>query len=158
MFFGHISQVDEKLYPEALRVALNYLKNTDFEALPLGRYRIKGDDIFVQVLDVETKKREEILPEIHHKYIDVQYLHKGSEIIGYAPDFGENQIAVPYEENRDIMFYRQAKGESLMVMQEGSFAIFFPNEIHRPAITLNREQIIRKIVVKVAVSELGVSS
>ena len=104
---------------------------------------------------METKNREELLPEIHHKYIDVQYLHKGEELMGYAPDFGKNSIAKPYDEVKDILFYQDAEGESLFLMQEGSFVVFFPNEIHRPAICLNKKPSkIRKIVVKVAMSEI----
>ena len=39
-------------------------------------------------------------------------------------------------------------------MVPGSYAIFFPQDVHRPACIKNKETAIRKIVVKVAISEL----
>lgn len=46
MFFGHLSQVDKKQYPEAINIALDYLSNTDFNQLAAGRYPIRGDRIY----------------------------------------------------------------------------------------------------------------
>jgi YhcH/YjgK/YiaL family protein len=40
-------------------------------------------------------------------------------------------------------------------MVPGSYAIFFPQDVHRPGCNKNRETPIRKIVVKVALSALN---
>jgi YhcH/YjgK/YiaL family protein len=39
-------------------------------------------------------------------------------------------------------------------MTEGSYAIFFPQDVHRPGCIKNKATPIRKVVVKVALSEL----
>ena len=77
MFFGHISKINPDLYPKAIQVAFEYLKNTDFDNLEAGRYSIDGDLIYAQVLDLETKDKANFLPEVHRKYLDVQYMHRG---------------------------------------------------------------------------------
>ncbi|MEE6081785.1 YhcH/YjgK/YiaL family protein, partial [Avibacterium paragallinarum] len=54
----------------------------------------------------------------------------------------------------DILFYQSAKNESELVMRKGNFAIFFPEDIHRPACIDDNPCQIRKVVVKIALSEL----
>ncbi|KGQ71175.1 hypothetical protein A1D23_00215 [Chelonobacter oris] len=154
MFFGHISNFEEKHYPSAVCTALEYLKNTDFNQLEVGRYPIKGELIYAQVLDLETQQKSAVLPEVHRHYLDVQYLHAGEERIGVAVDSGDNPIANAYDAARDILFYRDVANESELVMRPGNFAVFFPSDVHRPACIDGKACKIRKIVVKIAVSEL----
>lgn len=154
MFFGHISAVDFSQYPPAIQIALRYLQSTDFDQLEAGRYPLKGDQIYVQVLDLETKPKAENLPEVHRNYLDVQYLHSGKERMGFAPDLGTNKVAVEYDPERDIQFYHDAEFENELVMQAGSFAVFFTNDVHRPNCIDGEPSKIRKVVVKIAMSEI----
>lgn len=154
MFFGHISKVNKKQYPAAIQLALDYLAATDFDKVEAGRYPIKGDLIYAQVLDLETKDKSAVLPEVHRKYLDVQYLHAGKERIGVTPDLGNNPVAQDYDEERDILFYTDVQNEVELIMRPGNFAVFFPEDIHRPSCADGQSGKIRKIVVKVAVSEL----
>ena len=154
MFFGRISKVNKKQYPAAIQLALDYLASTDFDKIDAGRYPIKGDLIYAQVLDLETKDKSAILPEVHRKYLDVQYLHAGKERMGVTPDLGDNPIAQDYDAERDILFYTDVQNEVELIMRPGNFAVFFPEDIHRPGCADGQAAKIRKIVVKVAVSEL----
>ncbi|OOH90912.1 hypothetical protein BMT54_03695 [Pasteurellaceae bacterium 15-036681] len=154
MYFGHINNINPNEYPKAIQFALEYLKNTDFDKVEVGRYQLKGDLIYVQVLDLETKPKAEIRPEVHRNYLDVQYLHSGKEKMGFAHDCGNNQIAMEYDPNRDIQLYQDAEYEGELTMQVGSFAVFFPEDVHRPACIDGEVSKIRKVVVKIAISEL----
>lgn len=154
MFFGHIKQVDLAIYPKAIQQALVYLQRTDFDAIAVGRYELAGNHIYVQVLDLETQTKDTVLPEVHRNYLDVQYLHKGIERIGVATDLGQNLIATPYDQKRDILFYQSMENETELVMRPGNFAVFFPSDIHRPACIDEYPTKIRKVVVKIALSQL----
>ncbi len=155
MFFGHINNIHLNRYPKAIQFALEYIKNTDFDSLEVGRYALKGDQIYVQVLDLETKPKEEFFPEVHRNYIDVQYLHSGTEIMAFAPDFGTNPVAQGYNPERDILYYQSAVLENEVLCEKGNFAVFFPEDVHRAGILVpNSTNKIRKIVVKIAVTEL----
>ena len=154
MFFGHISNVDKRQYPKAIQIALDYLKNTDFDQIEAGRYAIKDNLIYVQVLDLETKPKSEIYPEVHRRYLDVQYLHSDKEKMGVAPDLGTNSIEMEYSNERDIQLYKDAEFENTLTMQAGCFAVFFPEDVHRPACIDGEVSQIRKVVVKIAMSEL----
>ncbi|QLB18065.1 YhcH/YjgK/YiaL family protein [Mannheimia granulomatis] len=153
MFFGHISNYNPAQYPKAIQFALDYLKNTDFDAMEAGVYELKGRDIYVQVLDLETKEKSAYQPEVHRNYLDVQYLHKGVELMAASIDLGNNPIAVEYNSERDIQFYVSVQNENEFRCEAGNFAVFFPEDTHRTAIFAGEAKI-RKVVVKIKMSEI----
>ena len=154
MIFGHISQPNPCRLPAAIETALDFLRTTDFSQLSPGVVEIDGKTIFAQVIDLTTREHHENRPEVHRRYLDIQFLAWGEEKIGIAIDTGNNQISESLLEQRDIIFYHASENESFIEMTPGSYAIFFPQDVHRPACIKNKETAIRKIVVKVAVSEL----
>ena len=64
---------------------IEFLKGHDLAALPVGKHKIKGDDVFVNIMDVQGKTPEEARMETHQKMIDIQVLVSGRERHGYAP-------------------------------------------------------------------------
>jgi len=98
---------------------------------------------------------EENRPEVHRRYIDIQYLAWGEEKIGIAIDTGNNKVSESLLEQRDIIFYHHCENESFIKMTPGSYAIFFPQDVHRPGCILQTASEIRKIVVKVALTALN---
>lgn len=158
MFFGHLSQVDKKHYPAVIQIAPDYLDISDFDQLAVNRYPIIGERIYAQVLDLATQNKTMIQPETYCRYIDVQYLHRGFERIGVSVDVGNNSIAQDYDNERDIAFYQEVENAIELIMRPGNFAVFFPQDIHRPACLDQRSTTIRKVVVKIAVNELEVPS
>ena len=80
MIYGNVNNefFDQQaaLLPAPLGAALHFLKETDLAAHEPGRFDIELDGVpmILQVLDLETSPREALRPEIHRKYIDVQFL------------------------------------------------------------------------------------
>ena len=136
------------IYPENIQIAIEYLKGHDFSKMEPGEYEIKGRDIYAQVFDTETAPASEKRPEIHRSHIDVQFLVTGEELLGYAPDTGDYQIVTEMVE-KDIAFYKEVKAESFIHAVPGCFTIFFPQDVHRPAVMAEKAEKIRKVVVKV---------
>ena len=129
-----------------IALALNHISTTDFDSKEPGRYDIDGDDIFVMVNDYNTKRISECRLEGHRKYIDVQYVVKGSELMGYVPLSGQT-VTAEYDDERDVAFF---EGDSLFVrLDKGMFVIFFPEDLHMPGI--GQGDAVRKVVVKVRV-------
>ena len=155
MISGNIHEAsDLTLLPEPLQRAVQFLKDTDLAAHEPGRFALDGDRMILQVLDQTTAARETLRPECHRKYIDVQFLAAGGpERIGWYPDLGDNEV----DENlldtpRDICFYKNnpRAREGVIEMQPGSYAMFFPWDVHIPAIQAGAPAAIRKSVIKVA--------
>lgn len=157
MIFGNIHNMSDVLpaLPAPLQTALRHLQTTDFGQLPAGNYDLQGKDIYVQVIDLTTRAFAETRPEVHRQYIDVQFLWSGRERIGVANDTGNNRIAEDLLEQRDLLFYSGMENESTLAMLPGSFAVFFPSDVHRPACQLDGPEAIRKIVIKVRLSLLN---
>jgi len=125
-----------------------YLKETDFSKMELGKYEIDGDNIFALVNEYNTKDESEGKLEAHKKYIDVQFVAKGRELMGYTPL--ENQKVIDkYNEQNDITFFTGDK--SFTQVDEGMFAIFFPTDVHLPGIKVNEKSYVKKVVIKVKV-------
>jgi len=133
---------------ERINKAFDYLKKTDFSKTELGKYEIDGDNIFALVNEYNTKNENEGKLEAHKKYIDVQFVAKGSELMGYAP-LGNQKVIDEYNEQNDITFYSGEK--SFTQVDEGMFAIFFPTDVHLPGIKVDKKSYVKKVVIKVKV-------
>jgi YhcH/YjgK/YiaL family protein len=133
---------------ERIKRSFDYIKLTDLKKLQPGRYDIEGDNIFALISDYQTKLESEGKLEAHKKYIDVQYVIEGEELMGYAP-LGNQQTLEAYKEENDIIFY---KGEKVFIkVTEGMFAIFAPEDVHMPGIQSEKKSLVKKLVIKVKV-------
>lgn len=157
MIFGHVNDLETAFawLPQPLQLALRHLKGTDFSTLVAGNYDLQGRDIYVQVIDMSTRIFTDTRPEVHRQYLDVQYLVHGREQIGFASETGHNVVAEDLLAERDLLFYQAMENESTITMTPGSFAIFFPSDVHRPGCAVGVPATIRKVVVKVRVSLLA---
>lgn len=158
MIFGHIAHTAAEHYPPAIAKAVAYLQNTNFIALPAGRYEDPATGYVVQILDLHTQNKNELRPEVHRKNIDVQFLVSGTELIGVATDRGNNVIHQELLAQRDIIFYEDVADESWLTMQPGNFAVFYPQDVHRPACINKKSCDIRKVVVKIPITEIKTAS
>ncbi|MCI8661178.1 MAG: YhcH/YjgK/YiaL family protein [Lachnospiraceae bacterium] len=162
MIYGnvHSPMIDQQIamLPGALQSAIRFLKETDLAVHEPGKFdmELNGVPMILQVLDLSTAPRETLRPEIHRKNIDVQFLASGGpERAGYYSDDGNGQV----DENlldtpRDILFYHNnpAAYEGTIEMTVGTYAIYFPWDVHIPAIQVGDSPVtIRKIVIKVPV-------
>ena len=154
MIFGHIDHTTAEHYPPAIAKAVAYLQRTDFTDMPVGRYADPATGYVVQVLDLHTQPKDDLRPEVHQKNIDVQFLVSGTELIGIAADKGNNVIHQELLAQRDIIFYQDVEDESWLTMQPGNFAVFYPQDVHRPACINHSPGDIRKVVVKIPLTLL----
>ena len=127
--------------------ALKFLSETDFSQIDLGRYELDGDNIFYMVQTYETDP-EKTVSEAHKKYIDIQYMLEGEEIIGVAP-FTCEKVETEAKPENDVWFY-ECKTEPLTLF-EGSFMVLYPNDLHCPGVAVKDAKTCRKVVVKVKV-------
>jgi len=124
--------------------ALEYITKTDFAEIENGRHDI-DDDMYLLLSDYETRNIAECKTEAHRKYIDVQFIIKGQELVGYA-SLGNQSTITDYDEKNDYILYN---GDlSFINFHEGMFAIFYPDDLHMPGVGDNNSPI-RKAVLKI---------
>ena len=148
MIFDTLKNVDNYQGLGRVYDALKFLSETDFSKIELGRYELDGDNIFymVQSYDTDPDKR---ISEAHKKYIDIQYMVEGEEIIGVA-DISEDKELTEAKEENDVWFYN-CKTEPL-VLSAGKYMVLYPNDLHCPGVATNGTAMTcRKVVVKVKV-------
>jgi len=127
-----------------MKVMMDYILQHDFSRLMAGRITLDGDDLFINLDEVELKPKEEQRLEFHKGYIDVQLPLLQPETMGWTAlsDLGKPDIA--YNPTTDCGFYKQAAKEYLKV-EPGQFTVFFPEDAHAPIIG---EGLQRKLVGK----------
>jgi biofilm protein TabA len=156
MIFGHIGNLDKEapLYPSAVQKGLQYLKNTDFAKLADGKHSIDGDSMYAIISEYFPDLKENRKAETHIKYIDIQYIDKGEEYIAYSNLSTTSEIAQAYSEEKDAAFYKNVTNEIDIKLSSGMYAVFFPWDIHRPGCVSQPGVKVRKVVVKIKVSDL----
>lgn len=110
------------LYP-----GIAFINERACENIADGRYEIKGDGIFAMVQSYHTEAYENKRIENHRKYIDIQYIIAGQEIIGWIPSKGL-AVKTPYVEESDVAFYHDTYNCSLFVLKGGMFAVFYTDD------------------------------
>jgi len=133
---------------QRIKTALEFLAKTDFSKIEDGKYEIDGENIYYIKTKYLTKQTEEAQLEAHKKYIDVQYVLKGSEKIGYLP-FNNQNVFKEYDDENDYMLFDEDC--SYLVFTEGMFAILFPEDLHKPGIKTENPEEVKKVVIKVKV-------
>lgn len=130
--------------------AFDFLKSNDLSRLELRRYDIDDNNLYAPVSEYLTKNEEDARYEAHQKYIDIQYVVNGKELIGIAPISQKKDILEPYDSTKDIEFLTVTGGENRLAMPD-RFFIFFPEDAHRPGLKDMENSPVRKVVVKVKV-------
>jgi YhcH/YjgK/YiaL family protein len=124
--------------------AFAFLKNRDLSEIKPGKYPILGDQVFATISEAPSHEMGEVKWESHKKYIDLQYIIKGREMIGIA-DTSKATITKPYTD--DVINY-DATGK-YYIARPGHFFLFFPNDAHRPTIRVAGYDVVKKIVIKI---------
>lgn len=148
MIFGNINQ--EKTYeflPENVKACFKYVKEHDLLNYEKGTHKIDGDNLYVNVAEYTTVKREERFWEAHKKYIDVHMIIEGKESIDVS--FCDDMQIKSFDENRDFVELIGEEKATVNLINKGDFLICYPEDAHRTAIICQQSQTIKKAIFKI---------
>ena len=159
--FGNIETVKEQINYKKFEKAFLYIqklqdKNTlEYKSLAnIGLDEcnkiVLDENCFVLEQAYITKDKRDCFFESHRKYIDIQYIFEGSEIME-VENINKLQITQEYNESLDFAKYEQKPNSSTLIINENELAIFYPNDAHMPCIKVDNNQKIIKAVFKIAV-------
>lgn len=135
-----------------MRKAVDFLLKPETAMLADGTYQIDGNQVYAQVQTYTTAEPPKILFEAHRRYIDLQYIVEGQEVINCL-NLEDIEIVRPYDEKVDICFGTGSMKNCVpLYMKQGDMAVFFPEHAHAPKLPFDRPQKVKKIVVKISVS------
>lgn len=130
--------------------ALDIVAAENFADKENGRYEIEGDDIFYMVQEYQTRPIAQGRLEAHRKYIDIQIIVEGSEIIGIE-NLNSHAEETAYDDKSDIIFYEKTDVMTKLNISIGRFAVLFPDDLHMPCVTESLPAPVKKVVFKVKV-------
>ena len=151
MIYSNINREDDDFYPEVIRKALSIIRTADFFSKQYGITEVDGKKVLYLYRDFDTREKNDVYAEVHERHIDIQYLLKGREIIGFANRSQDNVVVKDDVKDNDILYYNKVKNETMLHMNAGDYAIFFPGDVHRPLVkTENCDKVI-KVIFKIRV-------
>jgi len=128
---------------------LKFIAEHDCIHLPDGEIEIQGRQLFVRIMSYTPKPAVENRFETHQIYADLQYLVSGAEIMQTARMKDLTPLA-DYDAKGDYRFF-DASGEMTdLIVQAGEFAVFYPNQPHRPSCSYKGYKgFVKKLVFKI---------
>lgn len=149
MIYSNLQYADRyaDLHPH-FKQAFAALRSFD-TATPNGRIDLQGDDAFMLVQRYTTKPAEVCKFETHREYLDIQVVFEGAESIYHEP-MDRLEVAQPYDEKIDAALYAPAEG-SRLDFKPRDFAIFYPEDGHKPLCQCGGPSEVLKVVVKIRV-------
>lgn len=130
--------------------AFDYLMNHSFTEMENGVYEVNGKKVLAIVNSYETESASSRVWEGHKKYIDIQFVAKGAENMGYSPIQFATAVQ-DYDVENDFTKF-DAIGNEITV-PENYFTIFFPSDVHKPNLIHHQSGFVKKVVMKVRVPE-----
>ena len=147
MVYDKIDNIETyKGLSEDIYEGLKFLKNATPD-LACGVHEI-SPRVKAIVSEYETKAVNEKGYEAHRKFIDIQYLLKGKEM-NYCLPVEKLKEMKSYNEEIDAAFYEAEIPTRELMLGDGFFAIYWPQDGHMPCLRESKSNSVKKVVVKV---------
>ena len=135
-------------YKEELRKIREWIDANDLNSISLGIHEICGNDLYVNILQYETKSEQDCFWEAHKKYLDLHLIISGQESIGISNI--ENMKIGKYEEDKDYV-HVVGDASELITCNTHSFLLLYPEDAHKTSIKVSESQTVKKCVFKIRI-------
>lgn len=147
MIFAELKDIKKYNISEKVVSFLNTLS----AETPAGHYEIE-EGVYANIDEYTTKEHNICNLEAHSKYADIQLLLEGEERIDFTNIEGLS-VKIPYDDNRDVMFFELPAKVNSLYLKPGNFALFYPEDAHRPQMNSSAVSAkVKKVVVKILIS------
>jgi biofilm protein TabA len=136
----------ESLHPMFAR-AFAVLARPDLSSLGTGKHVIDGEGLSLIVALDEGKGGAGAVLEAHRRFIDIQFVIEGTDMIGWRPVRECVRVTQPYEASKDVELYAE-RPLSWSQVTGPAFAVYFPGDAHAPLGGTGR---LRRAVIKVGI-------
>lgn len=160
--FGNIKSIQVEVNSsliDAIEILKNYCdKSSDsyksLMSIEVGSHKkvIVSDNLFLIEQVYMTKDREECFYESHRQYIDIHLIVEGSETIE-VENIDNLTTTQDYIAQKDALKYSYETEGSVLKLQRGEIAIFYPYDGHMTCLTQNGISKVVKVVAKVLINE-----
>ncbi len=139
----------------SIQKAIEFLQDAHSAELQPGRVAIDGETVYAVIQAYETQPAgREVKFEAHRKYVDIQYVAAGEEVMGWIA-LEDLPGSTSYDAEKDVVFGLLPASQVIPVrVHAGQAAIFFPEDAHAPKLAVYTSIPVKKIVIKVAVEAM----
>jgi len=142
---------DQAVLNPHMEKAIAFLQGDGLLDLPDGRVLIDDMNVYAEVQSYDTVEGGTVTFEGHRKYIDIQYVASGEEIIVWA-DLKDVTETKSYDEEHDYWLGTVDPAKSTEVrLSAGQLAVLYPVDAHAPRRASGSSTHVKKFVIKVAV-------
>lgn len=147
MILDHLENADiYRRLSQRFAAGFDYLRKTDFTGLADGRYELIDGEVYAMIQTYQSKPPDQGKWEAHRRHADIQYVISGREQMGIALR-SRMQPETEYNCDGDVEFF-QGTGE-FVIVEQGTFAVFLPQDVHMPMLAVDHPRPVKKVVVKV---------
>ncbi len=129
------------------KTAFKYLSEINQSDFEKKKQEIDGSNFFLLYFETEGKGRDGVKLECHQKYLDIHFVFKDSDLIGYKETSFCSDVSVDDMTENDYKLFND-KPVSEILLNENYFAIVLPGDAHAP---LMGEGKFMKVVAKIIV-------
>ncbi|MCI8441644.1 MAG: DUF386 domain-containing protein [Provencibacterium sp.] len=136
MIIDHIRNLGRyaRLFEDADKIAAFFAEHP-LEELKLSQScPVAGTDYILSPVKIEPKPFEEKRWEGHRRHTDLHLVIRGREYLGWIP-VSEMKMSSDYAEEPDVGFFEDRLPGSRISLEEGYFALFLPEDIHKPMLS-----------------------
>lgn len=126
----------------------NFIKNNDLALLANGKHVI-NDESWIVISEYQTKPQCKPTMEAHKNYVDIQFTIVGKEIL-FFNELEDQPLVKEYDESADYALY-SAPTYGNIVLENGTFTILFPSDLHSGSYSVEEGVYVKKAVVKMHV-------
>ena len=126
------------------KLVFDYIKTHDLAEMECGRHEIRGNEVFFNLQEYETKPVQKL--EAHKKYIDIQVVAVGEEYMGYT-NIDKTTVSEEYNSEKDVMFLNGSVDK--VKADNKTFLIIYPQDAHMPALCVNEPKHVKKAIFKI---------
>lgn len=129
--------------------AVNFLSQLSDNDLSLGRHDV-NEGFFYNVIEYDTTDEVDKPYESHRKYVDIQLLITGEEIM-QVTDAGRLQVSALYDPYKDCTLYKPKGYSASIVLRPNSVMILYPKDAHRSMAFNGLSCYVKKVVGKLMI-------
>lgn len=149
MHHGSLSEPGTSAQLEAHPVwkrAFDWLRTLHPDA-PIETIELLGRDMWASIQEYDPVDRNEARFESHRDHVDLQFTLAGGEWIDWSPRCALKPEG-PFE--NDVQFWLPPTDPvSSLAQTAGRFAVFHPEDAHRPKVAMAGHRNVRKLVIKI---------
>lgn len=133
-----------------IKNAIEYMKQIDISKVELNKSFAVNEGFYYVVQKYSTKKECDCVLESHKKYVDIQLMVSGEEVMDIVDTARLNEKH-KYDYEKDVVVWYPPKRMCRTSLKAGDCIVLYPENAHRGAISIDESCNVIKIVGKVLI-------